>query len=61
MIAVSTLHPEARAGGSHATIPLVGSVSLFFQGGRIGCLLIHGFTGAPIEMRPMGESWQNTT
>ena len=27
----------------------------FFQRGRIGCLLIHGFTGAPIEMRPMGE------
>jgi carboxylesterase len=24
-------------------------------GGPIGCLLIHGFTGSPAEMRPMGE------
>jgi carboxylesterase len=27
----------------------------FFPGNRIGCLLIHGFTGAPKEMRWMGE------
>jgi len=27
----------------------------FFPGGRIGCLLIHGFTGSPKEMRTMGE------
>lgn len=27
----------------------------FFAGGPVGCLLIHGFTGAPAEMRPMGE------
>lgn len=27
----------------------------FFPGGRTGCLLIHGFTGAPKEMRWMGE------
>jgi carboxylesterase len=27
----------------------------FFPGGRIGCLLVHGFTGAPKEMRWMGE------
>ena len=27
----------------------------FFPGGEIGCLLIHGFTGAPKEMRWMGE------
>jgi carboxylesterase len=26
-----------------------------FQGGPVGCLLIHGFTGAPPEMRPLGE------
>ncbi len=25
------------------------------QGGSAGCLLIHGFTGTPVEMRPMGE------
>jgi carboxylesterase len=27
----------------------------FFPGDRVGCLLIHGFTGAPKEMRWMGE------
>src|ERR1700690_3229103 len=26
-----------------------------FPGSRTGCLLIHGFTGAPKEMRTMGE------
>jgi carboxylesterase len=26
-----------------------------FKGGPVGCLLIHGFTGAPPEMRPLGE------
>ena len=27
----------------------------FFEGGRTGCLLIHGFTGTTSSMRPMGE------
>jgi len=27
----------------------------FFAGGPVGCLLLHGFTGAPPEVRPMGE------
>jgi carboxylesterase len=27
----------------------------FFPGNEIGCLLVHGFTGAPAEMRPLGE------
>jgi carboxylesterase len=27
----------------------------FFPGGRTGCLLVHGFTGAPKEMRWLGE------
>jgi carboxylesterase len=27
----------------------------FFQGGDVGCLLIHGGTGSPPEMRGMGE------
>ena len=27
----------------------------FFEGGATGCLLIHGFSGSPPEMRPMGE------
>ncbi len=26
-----------------------------FPGSRTGCLLIHGFTGAPTEMHPLGE------
>jgi carboxylesterase len=28
--------------------------AFFFEGGPVGVLLIHGFTGAPPEMRPMG-------
>ena len=27
----------------------------FFPGNRVGCLLIHGFTGTPYEMRELGE------
>jgi carboxylesterase len=27
----------------------------FFEGGKTGCLLIHGFTGTTSSMRPMGE------
>jgi carboxylesterase len=27
----------------------------FFEGDKTGCLLIHGFSGSPPEMRPMGE------
>jgi len=27
----------------------------FFAGGSLGVLLIHGFTGAPVETRPMGQ------
>jgi len=27
----------------------------FFQGGKTGCLLIHGFTGSPSEVRLLGE------
>ena len=26
-----------------------------FDAGRVGCLLIHGLTGSPAEMRPVGE------
>jgi len=29
--------------------------SFALEGGPIGCLLIHGFTGSPPEMRPLGE------
>jgi carboxylesterase len=35
--------------------PWLDPSSFFFDGGPIGVLLIHGFTGAPPEMRPMGD------
>lgn len=31
-----------------------GAEPFLFQGGRLGCLLVHGFTGAPNEMRGLG-------
>ncbi len=34
---------------------LPGGESFYFPGGRVGCLLIHGFTGAPKEMIWLGE------
>ena len=32
-----------------------GGESFFLKRGKTGCLLIHGFTGSPYEMREMGE------
>lgn len=29
--------------------------AFFHQGGETGCLLVHGFTGSPSEMRPLGN------
>ncbi|MFH1486269.1 MAG: alpha/beta fold hydrolase, partial [Chloroflexota bacterium] len=40
------------------TLERAGTLDLnpfFFAGGPVGCLLIHGGTGSPPEMRPMGE------
>jgi carboxylesterase len=34
---------------------LRGGEPFFFPGGRTGCLLIHGFTASPQEMRRLGE------
>lgn len=34
---------------------LPGAEPFFFRGGPVGVLLIHGFTGAPREVRPVGE------
>lgn len=34
---------------------IAGAEPFFFPGGRRGALLVHGFTGAPSEMRPLGE------
>lgn len=36
-----------------AVIP--GAEPFFFRAGRTGCLLLHGFTGTPFEMRGLGE------
>jgi len=38
---------------------LPGGEPFFLPGGRTGCLLMHGFTGTPAEMRPLG-SFLNT-
>ena len=40
---------ELRGSDPHAGEPF------FFAGGSIGCILLHGFTAAPREMRPLGE------
>lgn len=32
-----------------------GAEEFYFEGGPIGCLLVHGFTGSPSEMRLLGE------
>ena len=29
--------------------------AFYFEGGKIGCLLLHGFTGSPLHMRFLGE------
>jgi carboxylesterase len=34
---------------------MTGAEPFFFPGGRTGCLLVHGFTGTPKEMRSLGE------
>jgi carboxylesterase len=31
----------------------------FYRGGKMGILLIHGFTGTPSELRPMGEYFRD--
>jgi carboxylesterase len=33
---------------------LKGGEAFYFRGGRVGCLLIHGGTGTPSAMRPLG-------
>ncbi len=35
---------------------LPGAEPFVFPGGDVGCLLVHGFTGNPSSMRPMGET-----
>ena len=38
---------------NHRILP--GAEPFFFPGGPVGCLLVHGFTGTPKEMRLLGE------
>ena len=33
-------------------------IGFFLKGGPVGCLLIHGFTGSPLEMRGLGDFLQ---
>lgn len=33
-----------------------GAEPFFYPGGPVGCLLIHGFTGTPEDMRPLGRA-----
>jgi carboxylesterase len=35
---------------------LTGGEPFYIPGGKIGCLLVHGFSGSPYEMRLMGEA-----
>ena len=32
-----------------------GAGTFFFEGSDVGCLLIHGFTGTPQNIRPLGD------
>jgi len=41
--------PEGEAASIVSTEPF------FWPGGDVGCLLVHGFTGTPYEMRSLGE------
>jgi carboxylesterase len=34
---------------------LPGAGTFYFEGGDVGCLLIHGFTGTPQNIRPLGD------
>ncbi len=33
-----------------------GAEPFFFPGGPVGCLLVHGFTGTPADLRPLGRA-----
>ena len=34
---------------------LPGAGSFYFEGSQTGCLLLHGFTGCPQNVRPLGD------
>lgn len=37
---------------------LKGTAPFYYAGGDVGCLLVHGFTGTPLEMRWLGQHLQ---
>jgi carboxylesterase len=57
------MNEQAGAGSTLKTMEIPGGLNVmedgkpfFFEGkGRVGCLLIHGFTGTTSSMKPMGE------
>ena len=42
---------------SEVTVTVPGAESLFHEGGRVGALVIHGFTGNPVTMRPLADAF----
>jgi carboxylesterase len=42
-------------GGSKILQVIPGAEEFYFNGGKTGCLLVHGFTGSPAEMRLLGQ------
>ncbi len=38
---------------------MVGGEPFFYKAGKVGCLLVHGFTGTPSSLQPMGEFLAN--
>jgi carboxylesterase len=48
-------HHHARVGRRRMKLLIPGGDPFYFPGGNTGCLLTHGFTGAPEEMRWLGE------
>jgi carboxylesterase len=50
---MARLHPAPDPAAPAS--PSADPAPFFFRGGSTGCLLIHGFTGSPAEMRGMGE------
>jgi carboxylesterase len=51
MIEIPGMAPEKQ----HAMLTPEGNQPWFLSGGPVGCLLVHGFTGAPNEMRGLGN------
>jgi carboxylesterase len=46
---------QSSAGGKMPRRPELDPGAFSMEGGPVGCLLVHGFTGSPPEMRPLGD------